>query len=168
MAPLFEIIDVEILLCWHDESLEYWLSDDQSLQEMRYGKRHRSNIFTLVKNKIEFGSTKFDANLENISLDDGLITWAKLYPEWFDRSDWDPLGVRKTIDHRIQALINRGFIEKVPRVMMGHSRDMFQMDLSEITISEWELLKDISNLEPKIDVVVPKLTQFKEVLRVNN
>jgi hypothetical protein len=167
MTPLFEIIDVEILLCWQHESLEHWTSRNKSLPETFYGKRHRSNIFTAVKNKIEFGSTVLNSNPQDIELDDEFITWARLYPQWFDRPDWDDLGVRKTIDHRIQGLLNKGFIEKVPRVIMGHSRDMFQMDLEELTIVEWKILNKISKLQPKNDFAVPNDIQFNQVLRVN-
>ena len=168
MTPLFEIIDVEILLCWRHESLEYWGNCGESSSKIVYGRRHKSNIFTAVKNKIQFGTAELNASSKSIELDDELETWSKIYPEWFDRPDWDDLGVRRTIDQRIQALINKGFIEKVPRVMMGHSRDMYRMDLEELTLAEWEILNEISDLEPKHDFVFPNGTQFNKVLRINH
>ena len=76
--------------------------------------------------------------------------------------------MRGTIDHRIQALINKGFIEKVPRVMMGHSRDMYRMDLEELTVAEWEILNEIGGLEPKNDFSVPNVNGFNKVLRIND
>ena len=76
--------------------------------------------------------------------------------------------MRGTIDHRIQALINKGFIEKVPRVMMGHSRDMYRMDLEELTVAEWEILNEIGDLEPKHDFSVPNLNRFNKALRVKD
>ena len=168
MTPLFEIIDVEILLCWRHESLEYWGNCGESSSKIVYGRRHKSNIFTSVKNKIQFGTAELNANSKSIELDDELETWSKIYPEWFDRPDWDDLGVRGTIDHRIQALINKGFIEKVPRVMMGHSRDMYRMDLEELTVAEWEILNEIGGLEPKNDFSVPNVNRFNKVLRIND
>ncbi|PZC47137.1 MAG: hypothetical protein DK302_000025 [Chloroflexi bacterium] len=167
MTPLFEIIDVEILLCWHHESLEYWSNRGESSSKILYGRRHKSNIFKAVKNKMQFGFAELDLNSNIIELSDKSVTWAKIYPEWFDRPDWDDLGAQRTIDHRIQSLINKGFIQKVPRVMMGHSRDMYRMELEELTRVEWEILNEISSLEPKHDFAVPNATQFNKVLRVN-
>jgi hypothetical protein len=167
MTPLFEIIDIEILLCWRHESLGHWSNRGDSSSKIVYGRRHKSNIFTAVKNKIEFGFSDRNSSPTSIELHDGLVTWAKIYPEWLDRPEWDDLGLRRTIDQRVQALINKGFIEKVPRVMMGHSRDMYRMDLEELTLAEWEILNEISDLEPKHNFAFPNVTQFNKVLRVN-
>jgi hypothetical protein len=168
MTPLFEIIDVEILLCWQHESLEYWSNRGESSSKIVYGRRHKSNIFAAVKNKIEFGFAELNLNSHTIELSDESVTWAKIYPEWFDRPDWDDLGPRRTIELRIQGLVNKGFIEKVPRVMMGHSRDMYRLDLEELIVAEWEILNEISNLEPKQDFAIPNIVQFNKVLRIND
>ena len=52
--------------------------------------------------------------------------------------------------------------------MMGHSRDMYRMDLEELTVAEWEILNEIGDLEPKHDFSVPNLNRFNKALRVKD
>ena len=52
--------------------------------------------------------------------------------------------------------------------MMGHSRDMYRMDLEELTVAEWEILNEIGDLEPKLDFSVPNLNRFNKALRVKD
>ena len=52
--------------------------------------------------------------------------------------------------------------------MMGHSRDMYRMDLEELTVAEWEILNEIGGLEPKNDFSVPNVNGFNKVLRIND
>ena len=42
------------------------------------------------------------------------------------------------------------------------------MDLEELSVAEWEILNEISDLEPKYDFAFPNVTQFNKVLRINH
>lgn len=156
--PPFAVIDTEILLCWETDSLKHWEHYEASKSSKyvsntlpdKWVMKERVELIGAVSQKIQTGYSH-DNRRENRNffLDPRENTWAKLYPSWFELKDYEKQSLSRTVDDRISALVNKGFIEHQPRERRVQVRGQYRMNLIAINPYEWKMLRGISYLPPQ-------------------
>tara|TARA_B100000949_G_scaffold231086_1_gene242605 strand:- start:1656 stop:2444 length:789 start_codon:yes stop_codon:yes gene_type:complete len=156
--PPFAVIDTEILLCWETDSLKHWEHYEAS-KSSKYASntppdkwltKERVELIRAVRQKIQTGYSHDDRRENsNFYLDSKENTWSKVYPTWFALKDYERQSLSRTVDDRIAALVNKGFIEHQPRKRRVQVRGQYRMNLIAINPYEWKMLRGISYLPPQ-------------------
>ncbi len=156
--PPFALIDTEILLCWETDSLTHWRHYKASKSSKyaanklpdKWVTKERVELIGAVRQKMKTGYSHEEKQENmNFHLDPEENTWAKLFPKWFALNDYEKQSLSRTVDDRISALVNKGFIEQQPRERRVQVRGQYRMNLIAINPYEWKMLRGISYLPPQ-------------------